>query len=401
MIETIVAQSLFLVALAIVASLLSQFSRIEVGLACVATGFVGGQMVGVFGFDTGIRAHNLEDVIFFVILPVLVFEGAWHIRPAQLRQWLAPIVLLASVGVMVGTAATAIMVYAGIGHPTGFPLIAALLTGAILAATDPSAVTAQLRELGAPGGIAIIFDGEGLFNDATAVVVFSLVLAVALGPAQPPQAGLLLFLRVFFGGVLIGLAVGGIAAWVARRLASAAATTVVLLFAAFAGFFLAESLAEVSGIMAVVSAALLSRYLLDDLDTETARGLSFTWGWASTLLNHLLFVLMGLVITLGMFESRWLAMLIAIAAVLIARVAVVLVCGLLAWPMGRRLPWAWQGLLVWGGQRGAIALALVLSLPIELDYWYTIQSMVFGVVLFSLLVQGTTTPALIRRLAPA
>ena len=105
---------------------------------------------------------------------------------------------------------------------------------------------------------------------------------------------------------------------------------------------------------------------------------------------------MGLVITWNMFQERWLAMLIAIGAALTARAIAVGICGLFTRPMLRPISGIWQILLIWGGLRGAIAIALVLSLPLTLPYWWTIQSMVFGVVIFSLLVQGTTFKPLIR-----
>ena len=99
----------------------------------------------------------------------------------------------------------------------------------------------------------------------------------------------------------------------------------------------------------------------------------------------------------NMFTDQWLAMLIAIPAALIARACAVGVCGLITTPLKHGVGPAWQILLFWGGLRGAIAVALVLSLPVELPYWYTIQAMVFSVVLFSLLVQGTTNSKLISR----
>jgi CPA1 family monovalent cation:H+ antiporter len=106
---------------------------------------------------------------------------------------------------------------------------------------------------------------------------------------------------------------------------------------------------------------------------------------------------MGLVITMDMFVERWLAMLIAIIASLLARALAVGSCALITKPLTNNISMGWQILLTWGGLRGAIAIALVLSLPVELPYWWTIQSMVFGVVLFSLLVQGTTNSYLIRK----
>jgi CPA1 family monovalent cation:H+ antiporter len=116
-----------------------------------------------------------------------------------------------------------------------------------------------------------------------------------------------------------------------------------------------------------------------------------------TYFNNVLFAIMGLVVTLGMFRDQWLAMLIAIGAAIVARVVGVVVGCLLARLLNEPVSLPWQGLLVWGGLRGAIAIALVLSLPTSLPYWWTIKSMVFGALLFGLLVQGTSNSYLITR----
>ncbi|MEM1402596.1 MAG: sodium:proton antiporter [Pseudomonadota bacterium] len=400
MIVTIVEQTLALVAITLVAALLRRFTKLDLALACVLCGFIVGQLVGVVGFDTGIRAESLQDVVFFVILPVLVFEAAWHLDTKLLKKWLWPVLLMSTAGVLISCAVTAALVYIGIAHPTGFPWPAALLTGAILAATDPASVISQLRDAKAPEDLAMLFEGESLFNDATAVVLFSLVLSIALSPDMISGNGLTLFFAVFIGGACLGLVTGLLASIALLLLGRPANTTVVLLFTAFGSFLLAEHTLNVSGIMAVMVAALVVRGFLKDVESSVAEGLAHTWEWSSELLNSILFVIMGIVITLGMFESHWLAMLIAIGAALAARLVAIVTCGGIAGLTGKKIPWAWQFVLVWGGLRGVIALALALALPIELEYWYTIQSMVFGVVLFSLLVQSTTNKALIRHYAP-
>lgn len=395
----IVEQALALIGITLIAALLRRITRLDIALACVLCGFATGQLIGQVGFDTGIRAENLEDIVFYVILPVLVFEAAWHIDVAVLKRWLWPVLLLSTAGMLISSVIAAGILFWAMDHPTGFPWLAALLAGSIMAATDPASVISQLRAAQAPKALSTLFEGESLFNDATAVVLFSLVLTVALNPDVMQGNGFALFAEVFLGGAALGLVTGLLASGLVVLLARPQSTTVVLLFTAFGSFYVAEHLLDVSGIMAVMMAALLSRGILKTREHTIASGLSHTWEWASELLNNMLFVIMGLVITLGMFESRWLAMLFAIAAVLIARGIAVFVCAGLSGVTGKTVPFPWQLLLVWGGLRGVVALALVLSLPVELDYWYTVQSMVFGVVLFSLLVQGTTNPLLIKRWA--
>lgn len=395
----LIEQILFLVALVIVAAVLRRCTPLGLPLASVLTGFLAGLAVATFNFDTGIRAYSLQDIVFYVIIPVLIFEAAWHLKPALLRRWLPAILLLATVGVVVSCVVTAALVFIGIDHPQGYPWLAALLTGAILAATDPVSVIGQLKDSEAPRSLVTLFEGESLFNDATAVVLFSVILAFAIQPGAVQHNTLAsYFAMVFVGGVLVGVAAGALCAALVRLLGQPSCTTVVLLFTAFGTFYLAEHVLQTSGILAVMFAALITRSMLAGVEDSVAAGLGATWEWLGELFNGLLFIVMGLVITVGMFESHWLAMLIAIAAALVARACAVAVCGLLSLPLASRLPWRWQLLLIWGGQRGAIALALVLALPVSLAYWYTVQSMVFGVVLFGLLVQGTSSGILMRRL---
>lgn len=395
-------QILLLVSVAVGGLAVSRVTRIEVTLACLLCGFLAGLATEAFGIDTGVRANSLREVVFFIILPVLIFEASWHLKPALLKRWLVPILILATVGVLISCFVSAALLYSGIGHAQGFPWIAALLTGAILAATDPIAVIGQLRAQHAPEDLGTLFEGESLFNDATAVVLFTLVLAIATGTEGAAEAGFAgYFAAVFFGGLVVGMVAGLVSASIALWLADSAATSLILVLTAFGSFYIAEHLFHISGIMAVVAAAIVVRASLSEVEDTVAEGVGVTWGWLGLLFNSVLFVIMGLVITLDMFREQWLAMLIAIAAALVARASAVVVCSLLAAPLGHRISRGWQLLLFWGGLRGAIALALVLSLPVALPYWYTVQSMVFGVVLFSLLVQGTTNQRLIARFGKA
>ncbi len=398
MVVTLTGQVLAVSGLAILGLLLNRATKLELTLACLLCGFLAGLGVEYVGFDTGIRAHNLREIVFFIILPILIFEAAWHIKPSLLKRWLPPVLLLATLGVLISCYVTAGLVLLGIGHPEGFPWMAALLTGAILAATDPIAVISQLRSQNAPEDLTTLVEGESLFNDATAVVLFTLFLTMATQSAGMQETGFMAFFAmVFFGGVLVGLLCGLVSAAIALLLANSAATVLVLVFTAFGSFYIAEHLFHVSGIMAVMVSALVVRWRLSEVEDTVAQGVGITWDWLGLLFNSILFVIMGLVITVDMFREQWLAMLIAIGAALLARASAVGVCGLLTTPLRHNISLGWQLLLFWGGLRGAIAVALVLSLPLELPYWYTIQSMVFGVVLFSLLVQGTTNKVLIQK----
>jgi CPA1 family monovalent cation:H+ antiporter len=395
---SVTGQILALSGLAIIGLLINRAIKLELTLACLLTGFLAGVALGTVKFDTGIRAHNLQELVFFIILPVLIFEAAWHLKPHLLQRWLGPVLILATLGVLISCFITAGLVFLGVGHPQGFPWLAALLTGAILAATDPIAVIAQLRSQNAPENLTTLFEGESLFNDASAVVLFAIVLSFATETGGSQESSYLqFFATVFFGGMFTGLLIGLVSTAVVLVIGKPASTAFILVFTAFGSFYIAEHLLHVSGIMAVMASAVIIRFFLSEVEATVAEGVGFTWDWLGLFFNSVLFVIMGLVISVDMFQERWLAMLIAIAAALVARGIAVVICGLLTRPLTNTIPMGWQILLTWGGLRGAIAIALVLSLPVELPYWWTVQSMVFGVVLFSLLVQGTTNKALIKR----
>lgn len=400
MLVTIIGQILALGFAALVGLLLHRIIRLEKTLACVLVGFLAGLSIEYIHFDTGIRASNLKDIVFFIILPVLIFEASWHIKPRMLKRWLMPTLILATVGVVIGTLITALLTYLGQGNPEHFPWIAALLTGALLAATDPIAVISQLKTAGAPSDLTMLFEGESLFNDATVIVLFTIIMGFATHSAGEHDTHYFqLFSLVFLGGIAIGIIAGLISAIVILFVKHPATTNFIMILTAFGSFYFAEHVLHMSGIMAVMMSAIILRTLLSEVETIVAKSVADTWEWLGQAFNSVLFVIMGLVITINMFIDQWLAMIIAIAASLVARAIVVLACAWLAKPFKPSIPQSWQILLFWGGLKGAIAIALVLSLPVELPYWWTIQSMVFGVVVFSLLIQGPINGPLIKRYA--
>jgi len=259
-----------------------------------------------------------------------------------------------------------------------------------------------------------LLEGESLFNDATAIVLFSLFLSMALAwqsmLSQPASAGVMFsvsgvvleFLFIFFGGALIGLLVGVLFGFLEKRANQLLLTGVMSLVVAYGSFMLAEYF-SVSGVMATLSAA-LSFSVISQSDKESPARLHtgenrYFWQLLSHVANVCVFLLMGAVITVEMFEQRWLAMLIAIVAILFARaLSVYGVLAFFSFFKSQRVSLSAQTVMVWGGLRGAVTLALALSLPTTLDYWWTIQSIAFGVVLFSLFVQAPTMALLAKKI---
>ncbi len=390
---------LFMCGCAIVGLILARLLRQDDSIGCLLCGLAAGAALPWLGFDTGIRASSLQDLVFLVILPVLIFEASWQLKPDMLRHWLLPLLLLAIPGVILFTLIAAAMIYFAIDHPSGFPWLAGLLAAAILSATDPSVVSAKLRGLDAPDGLATLIEGENLLNDASAVLIFSAILMLALGQANPdPSSFVPDFLLIFFGGAVVGIALGLLTTATILFLSSKAASAVVIVFSALLSSYVAEDQLGVSGIMAVTSNALLTRYLLTRHSEKLVHSARHAMDWIALLLQALLFTLLGLVVTWDMFGAMWLAMLIGIAAAILARFASVFCIASFSGLLSRPIPWRWSILMSWGGLRGAVAIALVLALPTELPYWWVIQSMVFAVVLFSLFVQAPSCAAIIRRL---
>ena len=376
--------------------------RLPFAAVLVATGFVGAEVLVAFEFDTGVRYDAFHDLIFYVFLPVLVFAGAFQIDPPLLRNNLVVILVYAVPVLLLSVGITATLIYFGIGHPSGFPWTAALLTGALLAATDASPLTSQFPQLGAPRRLRVLLEGEDLFNDGVAIVAFSIFLYAALHPSADISAAdaVTRFLVVFVGGMLSGLLTGLVFLLVSRLFEDPVQQALVTLISAYSSYLLAEQALNVSGVMSVLLTGLImGRAIHDDLPDRRDSFVDTFWEFNVYVAEALVFLLMGVTITVAMFEERWLAMIIGIAAVLLARAVGVFGTA----PLISRLPGIepldrdYQRIIYLGSMRGAVVLALALSIPVELPYWWTIQSIAFGVVVFALFVQAPAARALLLK----
>ena len=400
--EHVTAAFVVLLLLAFLAEPISRLVRLPYTSVLVIAGYVASELAVISGVDTGIRAENFHDLIFYVFIPVLVFESAYKINKNLLLENIIPIIILAVFGLLLTASLTAVGLYYGIAHPAGFPLIAALLTGSILAATDPVVVVARLREIGVPERLSVLLEGESLFNDATAIVLFGLFLSMALSMENTvTTSGVIVeFIRIFFGGLATGLAAGLTAGLVNKGINNTVMTGVLTLIVAYGSYLLAEELFKVSGVMSTLAAAIVMSVMLGKgTDENILFKNEYLWDVLGNITNAIVFIIMGVTVTLSMFEERWLAMLIAIGAVLIAR-AISTYGSLSSLGLLQKKPidFCYQTVMVWGGLRGAVALALALSIPVTLDYWWTIQSIAFGVVLFSLFIQAPTIRVLVDKL---
>ncbi len=372
--------------------------RLPFSALLVLIGFAASELITGLGFDTGLRHEDFVALVLHVLVPMLVFESAFHMSLRGLLKNLLPVLLLAVPFMLLAAALTGVTLYWGINHP-GFPLMAALLTGTILSATDPVAVVALFQKLHAPQRLSVLLEGESLFNDATAVVVFGLLVGLMLHPSTSLSASqvALDFSRHFVGGVVFGLALGLIAGWLYSRSARLEWISIIALLLPPLAYVLAEQQLHVSGIVTVLCAGLM----LGEAHRQSRADafVSNLWQVIAYAANAIVFLLVGVTMTVGMFTSHWLAMLIGIGAATLARLLNVYVLLRLCLklpgqaPLGRGYP----AVLQWGGLRGAVALALALSLPTEIQGWYSIQSIVYGVVVFTLFVQAPLMAPLVRK----
>ena len=339
---------------------------------------------------------NLEltpNLILALLVPPLVFEAAFHLNINELRRNLPQIALLAIPGVILVT-----LIVGGLVTwltPLSLPL--GLIFGALIAATDPVSVVALFRSLGAPRRLAVLVEGESLFNDGTAIVIFNLMLAVALTGKFDLVEGLAAFIRVAVGGTVVGFLLGWLFSRLIARVDDYLIETALTTVLAFGAYLVAERL-HFSGVLAVVTAGLVNGNIGPQGMSPTTRILLFNfWEYVAFLANSFVFLLIGLEVNIPTLIASWQPILWAVLVVLAARSVVIYGLGWIANRFADPAPLRWQHVQNWGGLRGAISLALALSLPAALGAERDLaRVMAFGVVLFTLLVQGTTMKPILR-----
>jgi CPA1 family monovalent cation:H+ antiporter len=364
----------------------------------------GGALRDIIGtlHDFGLSAESL----LYIFLPALLFEAALNVDVQQLGDEVAPVLLLAVIGVVVCTLVVGFALWPI--APVG--VLACVVLGAIIATTDPAAVVAIFRDIGAPRRLSTLVQGESLFNDAAAIAIYSLTVAILTGerPAHPGD-GVLIFLRQFVGGILVGYGTGWLVALSMPVLRSSrlAEATLTIGFA-YAIYIICDHYLHVSGVVAVAAAALaVSAEGRRRLAPSNFESLLTTWEqlafWASSLI--FLFAAMRAPDLLVHATWRDLALLGALIAAALGARALTLygLIPVLSWariaqPIGAN----YKLFMLWGGMRGAVSLALALAVTEEMSVPPEIRQFVgvlaTGFVLFTLLVTGPTMRPLMRLL---
>lgn len=394
----------------------------------VVVGLLLGALAQIPAFHFFTEFSLTPELLFFLLLPTLIFESAYNINVRRMVEDTPIILILSIIGLVVSTAVVGGALYflfAFLGFTV--PLVYTLLFGALISATDPVAVLALFKEFGAPRRLSLIFEGESLFNDATGVALFLVILAVATGGfhgAETVTEGLITFTSMMVGGVLFGVLIGGIFAklvGIARENEVASITLTVVL--AHVTFILAEILSHhltfggyhfmLSPIIATtVSALLMGNYGRSKIHPSADEFVEKLWGQLAFFANSLIFILIGvLFVNVPMLDSSMLLVVgLTILIVAIARaISIYPIVGLFnaASTAEKKIPMAWQHLLSWGSLRGALAVTMVLLIPDDLSFpgWDITTSpkelllaMTVGCIFATLFIKATTIQSFMRRL---
>ena len=379
----------FLLLIAALVAMVAQRVRIPYTVGLVLAG------IALSFFPFGPRLELSKELIFTVLLPPLIFEATLFIRWRELIHNLPVILLFATIGVFF----SALLTIAGMVYLAGWAWQSAALFGILIAATDPVSVIATFKEAGVHGRLRLLVEAESLFNDATAAVGFTVVLALVTGNGISTQTTFLNTAYSIFGGLVIGALCAAVILLLTRTTDDHLVELTLSTVAAYGSFLIAEDL-HVSGVLStLVAGILVGNFGLPYAYSDKGRAFIMDfWEFMAFIANSIIFFLIGVSQANQISVSTLLPVTVAILVVLLGRAAAIYPLSALFDKSRLKIDRNHQHVLFWGGLRGALALALALGLPPELEYREQIITAAFGVVAFSIFVQGVTMTPLLQRL---
>ena len=351
--------------------------------------------MGLYFLHIYIKWHLSKDLIFSVFLPPLVFEAALFINWREFKEDLPVVALLATAGVVLAAAVTAIGMHYALAWDWG----SAVVFGVLIAATDPVSVIATFKEAGVTGRLRLLIEAESLLNDGTAAVAFVATLAILAGDHQNFVSITGMLLLTIVGGSLIGAVVASGFMLLAGQTPDYLVEITFTTLAAYGSFFVAEHF-HCSGVLAALTAGLVvGNFRSSTSMTDTGRQvLEPFWEYVAFIANSLIFLLIGAQEAQQHFSDLFVPVLVGILLVTLGRaVAIYPVCAVFS-RSRLKIASRHQHVLFWGGLRGALALALALAIPDNLPRHDAIITITFAVVAFSVFAQGLTITPLLSRL---
>ena len=389
----------FLVWLLIVAAIIAMLAK-RLRIPYTVSLVLGGLLLGVIQLpilsplQPGHRPDWLTpDVILILFLPALVFEGSVKLDVRELLRNSIPLLLVANAGVLLAALVTGYLVHWLIG----LPVLIALLFGCIISATDPISVLAIFKDLRVDKRLSLIMEGESLLNDGTAVVLFGILFGAIVAEKLTVPQGIEQYFLAVAGGAVLGSTLGYLASRITGTVDDPQIEITLTTILAYGSYLLAFHL-HLSGVIATASAGLMLGNFgaKRGMSAGTRTAMQSFWEYISFVMNSLVFLLIGLEIHVRELLQNWASVLLAIGAVFLGRALSVYLLVPLSNRFAEKIPLRWQHVAVWGGLRGALALALALSLTTAFPYREQILHLTFGVVIFSILVQGLTIKPLAR-----
>lgn len=377
-----------------------RYSFIPYTVALLVSGFV--SQIGVKALHLDFHFSLPTDIIYFIVLPLLLFGSAIHINYHQFKLQFKTISFLSTFGLLVSIFVIATMLALILKLPWG----AAFLFGAIISATDPIAVLSLFQVLGAPKRLALLADGESMFNDATAVIAFRVISGFVIVANAFEVRELFVsaadFLYVFFGSILFGAVISAVFSHIIARIKNDRIVETTLMVAlAFMSFVMAEYFFHLSGVIScVIAGIVLGNYGKTKISPQVVHFAEGFWDYIGFMCVSFVFFFSTYSLEAGIFTQHIAAIPLVIATVLIARSASVYISCFLSNKLRffkdePNVPLSWQHILNWGGLRGVIPLVLVYSLPDTYQFKDEMLAFTMSSFLFTLFINGLTIRSLL------
>lgn len=379
-IELTLTYSLAAYLLALVSSRYLAKLYIPVAALFTLLGFLLSESMVSMGHDTGFRYYHFTTLTQNLFIPPIIFSIAIHTKSLAHWRTIASSIYMPTAMYFLTIIIATPTLYFLFNHPTGFPLTAALLAAVILSSTDNQILQPILQKIKGQNKTTTVIQVESVFNEVLAIVLFTFLLSIYThtGPALPWAIWLWEFSWYIFGAIIIGVAFGyllRIIMLIPHEGLLVALLTIVMVHLVFMG----STYVGTSGALSVFVFAIMAHKPLGERDDHEF--ILKVWTLISTFFSLTIFYMIGFSVTREMFTERYLAMFFAIIAITLPRF-------LLSWPLTRLQKTIDTPLYTTGTVRGVIAIALAFSLPTSLPYWWTIQAMTFGVVIFSIFIHA-------------